>query len=638
MISKRQLLLLLALFLPVILCGANFSAADAAPPESLVYRTLAEDTSNFYNPEKGWYAPRYTNSVTSMSNLKNQFVSTVLLECYLYDFKDGDISPAKLSEIRNAFNICRQNNLSVMFRAGYTFVENGQPTRQTAFEPSDINIILRHIQQLAPIFYENEDILYCIQAGFFGPWGEWHESIYSTVTWGDWISLLNQKIVIDALMEAAPASVAILVRTPNYIRLLADGQTLNETNAFSGSTLSRLGYHNDGLFNGVNDAGTYMRIDNNGVNNSGSYASTDQYRAQELAWVNNHCQYTPFVAESNGVSSYADSPNAVYELGLLHAQLLNIEYHPGVLNKWKSETYNGINTYDYITHYLGYNFVLRQVGFAAAVHKGETLHIQYTVENNGFGNLIKEKDFEVVLSHGEDVYITKIAEDPRKWYKENGLMTKDTYVSIPSDIPSGTWRINFRISNTAAALKENPYYSVRLANIDTWQPSTGLNYIGDLTIEEKPTVSGALLYQGSGQAASVELYGSNKELIDSVTTVAAAGGGAYTLTLSAAPEADTGYTLVISKPGYLKYTVKNLTLTAGAVIETIDLRQLAGDIDGNGVVNATDLTYLLSEFNRNPATSPYPYADIDGNGLVNATDLTYLLAGFNKHDVEIINN
>jgi hypothetical protein len=31
----------------------------------------------------------------------------------------------------------------------------------------------------------------------------------------------------------------------------------------------------------------------------------------------------------------------------------------------------------------------------------------------------------------------------------------------------------------------------------------------------------------------------------------------------------------------------------------------------------------------------YKDADIDGNGIVNATDLTYLLAGFNKRDVVV---
>ena len=63
----------------------------------------------------------------------------------------------------------------------------------------------------------------------------------------------------------------------------------------------------------------------------------------------------------------------------------------------------------------------------------------------------------------------------------------------------------------------------------------------------------------------------------------------------------------------------------------VDIRQWAGDVNGEGVVNAVDLTYLLSEFNRAPII--HMDADIDENGIVNAADLTYLLAGFNKRNV-----
>jgi len=68
-------------------------------------------------------------------------------------------------------------------------------------------------------------------------------------------------------------------------------------------------------------------------------------------------------------------------------------------------------------------------------------------------------------------------------------------------------------------------------------------------------------------------------------------------------------------------------------IGSIDIRQIAGDVNGDGIVNAVDLTYLLSEFNRAPVT--HDDADIDGNGIVNAADLTYLLAGFNKRAVVV---
>ena len=146
-----------------------------------------------------------------------------------------------------------------------------------------------------------------------------------------------------------------------------------------------------------------------------------------------------------------------------------------------------------------------------------------------------------------------------------------------------------------------------------------------------PSFSGQILYQTSTRPATVELYNNSGEKIQTVITNP---DGSYSLSAIAG----SGYTLTVTKPGYLSHTSKNLTLSEGKSLPTIDIRQIAGDIDGNGVVNATDLTYLLSEFNRNPLNSAYPYADIDGNGVVNATDLTYLLAGFNKHNTEIINN
>ncbi|MCL1817223.1 MAG: heparinase II/III family protein, partial [Clostridiales bacterium] len=100
------------------------------------------------------------------------------------------------------------------------------------------------------------------------------------------------------------------------------------------------------------------------------------------------------------------------------------------------------------------------------------------------------------------------------------------------------------------------------------------------------------------------------------------------------------YDLVITKPGHTAFTLLNVEVGSTGLDLTLDTRpevQLislwGGDINGDGIVNSIDLTYLLSEFNRAPLL--FPYADIDGNGLVNSVDLTYLLAGFNKRDVVI---
>jgi hypothetical protein len=161
-------------------------------------------------------------------------------------------------------------------------------------------------------------------------------------------------------------------------------------------------------------------------------------------------------------------------------------------------------------------------------------------------------------------------------------------------------------------------------------------YTKDFTITVSPaqattTHTGAILYQPSPLPAKIELY-TNASAPPIATAYTAGDNGAYTLTIPVAP-AGTRYTLVVTKPGYLSYTIKNLTLTDLEENKTIDIRQLAGDVNGDGIVNAVDLTCLLSEFNRKPVN--HQDADIDGNGVVNAADLTYLLAGFNKRNVVV---
>ncbi|MCL1817080.1 MAG: hypothetical protein FWG43_05720, partial [Clostridiales bacterium] len=49
----------------------------------------------------------------------------------------------------------------------------------------------------------------------------------------------------------------------------------------------------------------------------------------------------------------------------------------------------------------------------------------------------------------------------------------------------------------------------------------------------------------------------------------------------------------VTKPGYLKYIIKNFHFNDGDQLPPLDISQLAGDINGDGVVNAEDLTCLV---------------------------------------------
>jgi YD repeat-containing protein len=162
----------------------------------------------------------------------------------------------------------------------------------------------------------------------------------------------------------------------------------------------------------------------------------------------------------------------------------------------------------------------------------------------------------------------------------------------------------------------------------TYDASGNITAVATTSTAPTAFFTGAILYQPSPRPAAISLQDSlgNSYHIDTATD------GSYALTIPT-PQEGARYTLKVTKPGYLSYTVRNLDLANWEDEKTIDIRQLAGDVNGDGIVNAVDLTCLLSEFNREPLK--FEDADIDGNGIVNAADLTYLLAGFNKRDVEI---
>ena len=52
----------------------------------------------------------------------------------------------------------------------------------------------------------------------------------------------------------------------------------------------------------------------------------------------------------------------------------------------------------------------------------------------------------------------------------------------------------------------------------------------------------------------------------------------------------------------------------------------AGDVNGDGVLNLTDVTTLLTLIlNEGPSVSSCPAGDYNGDGVINLTDVTMLL-------------
>ena len=158
----------------------------------------------------------------------------------------------------------------------------------------------------------------------------------------------------------------------------------------------------------------------------------------------------------------------------------------------------------------------------------------------------------------------------------------------------------------------------------------------DLPVKSKGvSVSGMVKSYNPNNAVTIQLMQGGEEKY-STTIAADTGSGQVTQNFSFPTVAAGTYDLVVTKPGHLTYTVKNvvvendpldLTKHSNAAISTITL--LCGDIDGNGFINSTDLGIILKgqNYGKSTATAGDKAADLDGNGFINSTDLGIVLQG-----------
>lgn len=91
------------------------------------------------------------------------------------------------------------------------------------------------------------------------------------------------------------------------------------------------------------------------------------------------------------------------------------------------------------------------------------------------------------------------------------------------------------------------------------------------------------------------------------------------------------YDLVVSKSGCLDYTIKNVVVTSEGVDLTShsdpavkNITLLAGDVDGDGNINESDVSVIryASNINKTASSAANPLADVDGDGNVNESDVS----------------
>jgi hypothetical protein len=438
------------------------SPQDTPETREVTYTASNED---FANPERGFMHQKSIwpdQGVDQFSGIKRDNPADSLVWVYfrLDNYRDKEIDADGLSLINATFQDARQKGLKLVIR----FVYNPGPGSTTdlvnATPDAPIALVLQHIAQLKPILVANADVIAVMQAGFVGYWGEWHSSKYLD-------SPEDKQTILDTLLDTLPKDRMLQVRYPRYKELFYSGP-LTEADAFSGSNASRIGHHNDCFLRDDDDT-TYRSqgiTDYCANSPDGEIACWKDFVAQEG-------QFTPVGGEACQVNPpRTDCDNAMSELETLHWSFINNGYQKEVLDGWRAG-----GCMDTIRRELGYRFVLQNARFSTSVQPGGTLELEVHLSNAGYAAPYNPRPVFAVLTRGNKRYELPLPTiDPRRW--EAGKdQTISVSLPIPSNVEKGKYQLSLWLPDEYDSLRDNPAYSIRFANKDMWDESTGFNVL-----------------------------------------------------------------------------------------------------------------------------------------------------------------
>jgi len=427
-----------------------------------------EDLSIFPNPEQGFYEYTDLNKLPAdIGRLREQGRTLIWGRIDLKAYRNTAILPeALLQQIDQGFGIARDQGMKVIVRAAYGSRGPGGDYRSFTDPPA--HVIKGHLRQLEPVFAGNTDVIALFEAGFVGPWGEWHgTSIAQDYEQG--------RDMLLHILSNTPSDRMVVVRYP-YLKqrifaLYSSGYaTVNADNAYSLLPVARVGHHNDCFLSSGDDVGTYNR--------GGST------RAQETAYLAAETLHTVYGGETCRLDTLNDCERALEELALLHGSYLNRAYHPEVLNKWQTQ-----GCYDEIKRRLGARLVLQQSCITETVPVGGFLIVELSLENRGFASLYNARKVQIVLRHQDlgTQLLHDVGVDPRLWKPGQPILIQ-AVVALPDDIATGPYTVHLNLPDAYASLQDDPRYSFRCANTGTWDPQTGYNKLANgVTVGDAPS-------------------------------------------------------------------------------------------------------------------------------------------------------
>lgn len=410
----------------------------------LVRVTFRPSDAGFPDAERGFSEFVSELSAVTDAELRGAFSSgrrLVFSLIRLDAVRTTAIGPTRLAQLETGLGRIRSAGLKAILRVAYNYPQN--ETQYQNAQDATLQQVRAHLQELAPLFARNADVIAYFQAGFIGAWGEWHTSSNGLTT------AANKLSVRDEWLAVLPPNRTVSFRYPKDLRAWYPvAPTVEER--LSGAA-PRVGFHNDCFMASPTDVGTY----------EGSTGPAERALMQAFG------QVAPFGGET---CNPADDPNPTPRLGCAAIRTegraygltyLNADYWTTFHDSWRSG-----GCFDEVSRSLGHRLQLDALELPARLTPGGRARVAVALSNTGWARPHHPRPLVLTLTQGGvSRSLTVDGVDVRRVGAAEQRHLEGT-VPVPPDLPSGAWAVAVSLPDGAPSLAGDARYATRLANAD----------------------------------------------------------------------------------------------------------------------------------------------------------------------------
>jgi uncharacterized protein DUF4874/uncharacterized protein DUF4832 len=380
------------------------------------------------------------------------------LDCSQEPAVTGPLSTAMLNDMNSRLAAFAGTGVRLLL----CFIYNFGPVGPGAMD-APIGVISENIDQLAPILLQNQDLIFTMEAGFIGTWGEWHDSTNGNDT------PAAQATVLDEESSYFSGVFPILVRYPgDLIQYIGTNTPPNE-----------LGLYDAYYASDSDDGGTWDTC-----SSTAGWCLSNYTAAQLQSYAAAVSTTTMFQGEFGAEDPTLQTCGALASYSYTyHPQSFALFPYPTTIANELQEEGCALSFYNQI----GTRIELQNVAISENPTANGQLQFGITLVNTGYGRVIRQRPATLVfLSAGNVVAQIPIpvSQMDLRQLASSATPVPQTFqinVNLPPTFPSsGPVSVALSIPDPAPSLTAQPAYALPLNSVDQsdnpiFDPTTGYN-------------------------------------------------------------------------------------------------------------------------------------------------------------------